>query len=513
MSNEQVDFLMEIMKAKTTTRQQQSQDDAPVEPFCTGCGVSDHDAEVRDQPPISSPEYPLRAFDYYGNPITEQDQRALQQLGQLQQQLQIRDQPSNSSHGRLSYGFDYYGNPITEQQMLLLGIPKAHPPQLLKEDYSEFLEGKKAAVPPEAQLQKKAIMVDRGCVGEFGNCLRITFCCGVDEDELVEAANSLDTPLTREENDQNRRDEQHRALRKAGVAAKASMAMLEYELRAEMTNIRRQKIEMEESYRREIASELSQKCILQAQLQTKLLSMMEERMLVEVQLDRLEAGPKPSPTESLPSQSTELIPTAICTPMNSSTDSQKGKPAQPMNSSPDSQKGKPTQSSMPRSTPMDSSPDSQKGKPAHSSVSRKPPSSPDPPTRGRVPVDPIAVTSSTVLTSAPKHLPGGMTKATPFGLSIVVENSNASCAAGASVASFLTPSANRSFSPQAAAMDNTDRSPPASNRSCEPEGRSFEKPDSPSSGNQALHGVHQYTSLPLPVATPVGMTRKFEASE
>jgi hypothetical protein len=79
-------------------------------------------------------------------------------------------------------------------------------------------------------------------------------------------------------------------LRRTKDDADKSKTMLELELRTQLIEIKTQRQEMEEAFRREIAREFSEKVIRQAQLQSRLLSMIEQRVNMDIQLSRLDVN-------------------------------------------------------------------------------------------------------------------------------------------------------------------------------------------------------------------------------
>mmetsp|Transcript_7381 Transcript_7381/g.16736 ORF Transcript_7381/g.16736 Transcript_7381/m.16736 type:complete len:446 (+) Transcript_7381:113-1450(+) len=445
MSSKNFDFLLEIMKVRTCTRQTQPDDSAPPlsASFCCGSqNVSDCDAEVRDHAPKSS---------------------------QPRQSTTSSPPRNSSSNGhRAVYYFDYYGNPVGRPRQRSIDQPTQPVPsqsvnfarQATRDDYSEFLELNPIPT-PTTKVQQRDVDVEQGCVAEFGQCLKVSLCCAADE-SMVEnsfADDNNEGNMTQEAMMKEISDELQ-ALRKSTREANMSKAVLQSELRAELASVQRQKIDMEESYRREIAREASEKLFLQAKLQQRLLSMMEERMMAEIQLGQLDCFKHVSGSSS---QMKDLIPAAMCTPLNQHHE---------------------------KDSPLSV---------GGASVILGPI---DPPMhRSRMPVEPLAgsvLSVSTMLTSTPK------TKAlrtTPFGLSIVVENA-----------------ASGGFEPDSSDGSGTGLASPTMNRSppsspCDPEG-SFGDIGSPKA-NRSRSPSH--ITVPLPVATPVGhcpaVNRRFEVPE
>eukprot|EP00584_Thalassiosira_punctigera_P007208 CAMPEP_0172535178 /NCGR_PEP_ID=MMETSP1067-20121228/7300_1 /TAXON_ID=265564 ORGANISM="Thalassiosira punctigera, Strain Tpunct2005C2" /NCGR_SAMPLE_ID=MMETSP1067 /ASSEMBLY_ACC=CAM_ASM_000444 /LENGTH=488 /DNA_ID=CAMNT_0013320087 /DNA_START=75 /DNA_END=1541 /DNA_ORIENTATION=- len=483
------DFLMEIMKSRTTTRQQQQQ----FVPADACGGMSDYDTEVREQPP--KPE--SYAFDYYGNPITEVEDQHLQR--QFRQKFRQAAASSIAAVNQVS-------TPTPFQQ-------PASDVIVTREDYSEFLE---VPPPPESPVKKISndAEVDPGCVAELGNCIRVTFCCVKKDEGMAEPASFVADGMepigvTQEQIMMQEINDELHALQESSIKAKTSNALLEFNLRSELAEIRRQRAEMEESYRREIEREMSEKLALQAQMQAKLLNMMEERMWVEVQMDRLTACPEKSKDD-------EVIPT-VTAYTSMSQQREKISPLSVLGEQPSV-----AESVTPAAAGRDGG--------TIARIPIEPPIS--------TPVEPPSYeTSATMLTCEPKVTQTNNTEATaatPFGLSIVVENADhdgtVSCDPEGSVVGSMgvTPSGRRSPDPESsvgASMGFTPsggRSPLTIARSREPEGKSFDdeavsdyrsgSPPKPSDANSI-----KYTQLPLPVATPVmhasAATSAFEATE
>ena len=132
---------------------------------------------------------------------------------------------------------------------------------------------------------------ESGCLKEFGQYIRGLFC-------------QMESFYER------KRKHELNVLRTAVGEAAKSKALLELELRSQLLEIRRQRDDMENAFRQEIAREFSEKVIRQAQLQAKLLSMIEQRVSMEIQLGRLD----------LHDQSSQRIPTATGTPIHNEQD-------------------------------------------------------------------------------------------------------------------------------------------------------------------------------------------------
>lgn len=486
---------------------------------------SDLDTEVRDQPPKTPPSY---AFDYYGNRISEQEDQHLQRQfrEQYQQAAAAAALAQYSSNAAVNHS---PAQSATQPPPVWSATQPPTPArQMTRDDFSEFLEVPPAATDRSMLHNEKEAEVERGCVAEFGQCMKVSLCCiPADEDldeviSFLEGNSMLEDPImTQQQVMMQGINNQLQALRESTVDAKTSKAMLEFELRSELIDIQRQTVEMEESYRREIAREMTEKVLLQAQLQSKLLTIMEGRMVAEIQLDRLTIGSNKQIRGASPSgyriTDGDMIPTAICTPLSQRGDqlsppvSQRGDNLSPLS----------VLGEQPSVAPQAAAPATAT---ATATVDHPPMTNSnaarvqiEPPTiQVRMPVDPVGYASPTDLSPSNKEN-------TPFGLSIVVESADNDGTTGSShpersvsCGSLASPTAFRSFSP----------SGPATNRSCDPEGSSFEKVVNDSSQNNNGSGSPSmtnkspspsaYTSLPLPVATPVGQwraTSRFEATE
>ena len=92
-SNEKVDFLLKIKKARVTARQAVVCDEAPAGPLsCGGCYVHTEAEEQPTKPSTqltshssSSSSVPkgrviIKGFDFYGNPITVKNQTITEQV-------------------------------------------------------------------------------------------------------------------------------------------------------------------------------------------------------------------------------------------------------------------------------------------------------------------------------------------------------------------------------------------------------------------------------------------------
>mmetsp|Transcript_24668 Transcript_24668/g.59480 ORF Transcript_24668/g.59480 Transcript_24668/m.59480 type:complete len:391 (+) Transcript_24668:3-1175(+) len=372
--------------------------------------------------PSASDEHRTPSFDYYGNPITGEQLQPQQQSQLRQQQLHVVHQPTQPAYQSADFAWE---SP--------------------RDDYSEFLELNPV---PTSKVENRTsdAEVEQGCVAEFGQFMKSSLCCAADE-SLIQAAvaeeNNMQDAMMREINNELQ------SLRHATQEANTYKVMAEFELRSEIANIRRQKAEMEESYRFEIARESSQKALQQAQLQQQLMSIMEERMKVEARLSQLNSSLKQAP-EPQPTQDEDPILIATPTHMN-----------QPLGSI-----EKLSQLSI-VSSKVEHIPSPKKAA--------------DPPM-----VDP------TFLTTAPKSA----MRATNFGLSVVVENGASNNGSDPGGSGSCTIELNEELM-----SPTTGRSPPGKNRKCEPEG-SLGDIDSITGSRSPC-----YNSLPLPVASPVMQLR------
>ncbi|KAL3826400.1 hypothetical protein ACHAXA_008608 [Cyclostephanos tholiformis] len=328
------DFYGNPIRGKDQSAARQVMDnELPTDTLCGDCeALSAFD--IREQPPmISVQSYPyscsqssaskerfvIKRFDFYGNPVFEQE------------------------HQRPSYDQRPTSN--------LRNFFK----QYAKEDYSEFLEVDPTSSPDDADI-------DQSWIAEFGNCLgvsisELTRLCHVHKESSIAKAlreeikglrksshaievddlthNYVDinpsymaelgnylrfsfmklTRLchmgqessTRESDIINALRDEIRELRKSSKLREVDDLVHEFKLRNDLVNLQLQTKEVEEMYMREIAREIAQKATLKAQLHLRLLKMKEDRMLVETQL---------SQADSLISQKSELTSTAECTLTN-----------------------------------------------------------------------------------------------------------------------------------------------------------------------------------------------------
>ena len=246
----QVEFLLEIMKGSTTTKQEQADYDPQVDGVCGGhCDVEDimagdeaEEAEVREQPPKStsprlsksSPSKPnsapegvwvVRDFDFYGNPISEKMQpgrhNTPNNLTSLHQTTTVS--PANSSNR-----------------------------QVARRQYTtEFPDGSTAP----------------SCLVDFSMCFMNSLICSAGPCMLQDA---------------NADDKTSKSRPMCGTTHEdTAIAKIEAELQLELEKIRKQKIEMEQWYRREIARQDADKTLLQIQMEQKIVSMMEARIHLE----------------------------------------------------------------------------------------------------------------------------------------------------------------------------------------------------------------------------------------
>jgi len=162
--------------------------------------------------------------------------------------------------------FDFFGNPITPQSKLPVDIfSPTH------EDYSEFLEVPRVTSKSTSMEENIKAIERRGCVGEFGRFILSSICCTTDS--TAEGIPSSDIAV-----------EELASLNNSGKNAKAGSALLQSELKSHLNRLKRQNYEVEESYKVQIATELSRKTMVQAQLQDKLMKITKERMEMEMQL-------------------------------------------------------------------------------------------------------------------------------------------------------------------------------------------------------------------------------------
>ena len=113
-----------------------------------------------------------------------------------------------------------------------------------------------------------------------------------------------------------------RELLKSSKTSEMDDLMLEIKLRNELVALRRQTTEMEELYAREMAREISQKALLQAQLHFRLMQMKEDRTTVETHLDQLNSFSNSLTKQdsgSLSKTNDGMIPTPTSTFMNEPT--------------------------------------------------------------------------------------------------------------------------------------------------------------------------------------------------
>mmetsp|Transcript_25759 Transcript_25759/g.54438 ORF Transcript_25759/g.54438 Transcript_25759/m.54438 type:complete len:435 (-) Transcript_25759:338-1642(-) len=431
--NENVDFLLDIMKTQTSTRQEQQQ-----------LVLENHDNEVRDQPPKTPPK-----FDYYGNPIGEHQDRKLQRMFQERFNRAASAAAAAASNAALA------------QQRN----------SKKEEDFSEFLEAPPIETyasmgPPEPEYGSEP--VERGCISEFGQFLKVSLCCATPDDALG-AGGAFDNIIAQQEQGDIMEEinNELKALRTSKLDAKTSKTLLEFQLRSELAEVRRQKKEMEQSYRREIAREMSETVLLKAKLESKMLAMMEERVMVEIQLDKLnnnknmqiEAGS----TSSSAYMDGAMVPAALCTPMSNN-------------------RGK--------FSPL-------------SILGEQPSPIPTPSTRGksnnRVPIEP---SGAPMLLAPPQVLEHNHKETTPFGLSIVVENSASHPEAGSILSS--TPN-QENHSVQV-----------GSDPGCDPEGSSIEeivKDHSRERGSISLSQRGSNSRSPLTRSASKNSSSRYAASE
>lgn len=356
-SNEKVDFLLEIMKARVTASQAVVCDEAPAGPLsCGGCYVP---TEAEEQPAkpstqltshwLSSSSVPkgrviIKGFDFYGNPITMKDQTITGQVedhelptdpfcgdcemistsdSEVQEELpkpsllkSYASRPPSAMKERLIIkGFDFYGNPITKAaiQQPTSNLRNGDKQRLFllpqKDDCSEFLETDPSSSPDDLDINPS-------CMAELGSCMGTS---------LMELSRSF---RAGEESSSNGRDivkslrGEIRELLKSSKASEVDELMLQIKLRNELVALQRQTTEMEELYAREMTREISQKALLQAQLHFRLMQMKEDRTTVETHLAQLNSSSNSVTKQdsgSLSKTNDDMIPTPTCTFMNEPT--------------------------------------------------------------------------------------------------------------------------------------------------------------------------------------------------
>lgn len=305
-NNEKVDFLLEIMKARVTARQEVVCDEAPAGPLsCGGCCVH---TEVREQPPKPSPQPKshssrlssftkdrviIEGFDFFGNPIARKTQTTNEPptdpfCGDSHvlsaYDTEVLEQPSKSSTQPKSHlflpssvsrkrsiikGFDFYGNPIFEQEhqdssdaysskaavrqptSIIRNVCK---PNMTREtptdNHSEFLETSPASSSDDED-------VNPSCVVELGHCMGLSLM------ELFSYfRHACEDSSSKEKDIIKALNEEINALSKSSQAKEVNELML-YEIRA---------LEMD--------CEISRQKAL-------LVKLTEDRMLVETHLNRL----------------------------------------------------------------------------------------------------------------------------------------------------------------------------------------------------------------------------------
>lgn len=236
-----VDFLLEIVKGSTTTKQEQAESEPQLDGVCGGhCdaeAMTEDEAEVRDQPPTSppltesSPSKPtsvpegawvVRDFDFYGNPISERVQPGRINTGAVHHLTTVS--PANSTNRQLT---------------------------TRREFTTAFPDGSTAP----------------SCLVNFSMCLMNSLICSAGPCMLQ---------------DSNADDTASKSRPLCGLSQEAAaIAEVEAELQMELEKIRKQKIEMEQWYQREIARHDVDRTQLQIQMEQKIVSMMEARLHLE----------------------------------------------------------------------------------------------------------------------------------------------------------------------------------------------------------------------------------------
>lgn len=231
-----------------TTKQEQADYELQVDGVCGGhCDVADMaedeaEAEVREKPPKStsppqhksSPSEPnsvpegvwvVRDFDFYGNPISE----------------------------KIQPGRPNTINDLTAiQQTTIMSPANSFTRQVARREYStEFPDGSTAP----------------SCLVDFSMCLMNSLICSAGPCMLQDANADDSTSKSRSMCGPTQED--------------TAIAKIEAELQLELEKNRKQKIEMEQWYRREIARQDADKTLLQVQMEQKIVSMMEARIHLE----------------------------------------------------------------------------------------------------------------------------------------------------------------------------------------------------------------------------------------
>lgn len=270
MGKETLDFLQEMVRHKTTTKTTQHE----AMPFCDcASALNEAMSGEPDQPP------PKSSHKSYGD-TGEGLQKEVNSVANSGDNGEGPPKEANSvapAPPIRVYDFDFFGNPIEKKQY------KPPPTQLfspthrfsVKEDCSESM-----MVPPENErkvdeaIRKEVIRHMNTKPGFMGGLANFLSCANPDDAESTVAKDiGNDAKLS--------------TLFSSIKNAKTRRTLLEFELQSQLNELRRQNLEMEESYKQQIAAELSQKAILQAQLQAKLIQMVEGRMTVEMQLERM----------------------------------------------------------------------------------------------------------------------------------------------------------------------------------------------------------------------------------
>ena len=237
-----VDFLLEVVKGSTTTKQEQAEYYEPqVDGVCGGHydvedeDVTEDDTEIRDPPPnssplVSSPSKPnhvpegawvVRDFDFYGNPISERVQPG---------------RPNSTT-----------SNVNAVHPTTTVSPANSTNRQLTRREYTtEFSDGTTAP----------------SCIVDFSLCLMNSLICSAGPCVLRDAYADTRSMGRSTQDD-------------------AAVAKIEAELQLELEKIQKQKIEMEHWYRREIARQDADRTLLQVQMEQKIVSMMEARISLE----------------------------------------------------------------------------------------------------------------------------------------------------------------------------------------------------------------------------------------
>ena len=249
-----VDILLEILKPPTAATAV-SMEEMPSllpewlpEPHFTD--DMSFDTEFRDPPPSQQMN-----FDFYGNPIERQANRVRFNEVELFEAALERSQRKKSDIEELNpyeQGCMHEFGEYVQSFFRLHGNSSAH-------------ETKNSG---RRKTSEELNPYEQGCLHEFGEYIQSLFGKTF---KLFE----------------RRRNYEIGALQKAVSDASQRNSSMEVELRCQLLEIRQQKQDMEHAFRQEISQQFCDKVLLQAQLQAKLLSIVEQRVSMEIELARL----------------------------------------------------------------------------------------------------------------------------------------------------------------------------------------------------------------------------------